>query len=350
VKHTVTVRGAFHLEKGGTLHDPVVEVRTWGRHKVTATLVCHALTGNADADEWWKDLFTQGRILDPRKRFVVATNVLGGCSGTTGPRSIDRTTGLPIGPEFPRVTIRDMVRLQRQVLDRLGVSHIELAIGGSMGAMQVLEWAALYPDFVGTIVPIAAGASQSAWAIGLSEAQRHAIVTDPSFADGRYPTSDQPLAGLATARMIAMSTYRSPESFDARFGRTEDERGFAVSSYLRYQGQKLVDRFDANAYLTLIDAMDSHDLGRGRGPIEAILRRIPTRALVVGISTDMLYPVSEVRQLAAMLPSARFAVLDSLHGHDAFLIDTDQLDKIVAGFLGGTHRSIEMTSHGRSWA
>lgn len=350
MKHAVTVPGAFHLERGGTLHDPVIEVRTWGRYKATATLVCHALTGNADADEWWKGLFTQGRILDPRKRFVVATNVLGGCSGTTGPTSIDRTTGRPIGPEFPRVTIRDMVRLQRQALDQLGVSHIELAIGGSMGAMQVLEWAALYPEFVGTIVPIAAGASQSAWAIGLSEAQRHAIVTDPSFADGRYATSDQPLAGLATARMIAMSTYRSPESFDARFGRTEDERGFAVSSYLRYQGHKLVDRFDANAYLTLIDAMDSHDLGRGRGPIEAILRRIPTRALVIGISTDMLYPVSEVRQLAAKLPSARFAVLDSPHGHDAFLIDTDQLDKIVGGFLGEVNPSMEIAPHGRSWA
>ncbi len=350
MKHTVTVRGAFHLERGGTLHDPVVEVRTWGRHSATATLVCHALTGNADADEWWRSLFAPGRILDPRRRFVVAMNVLGGCSGSTGPTSIDQATGSPYGSAFPRVTIRDMVKLQRQVLDQLGVSYLELAIGGSMGAMQTLEWAALYPEFVGTIVPIASGASQSAWAIGLSEAQRHAIVTDPSFMGGRYPTDDQPEAGLATARMIAMATYRSPQSFDARFGRTEDERGFAVSSYLRYQGRKLADRFDANAYLTLIDAMDSHDLGRGRGPIEAILRRIPTRALVVAISTDMLYPVSEVRHLAAMLPSARFAVLDSPHGHDAFLIDTDQLDRIISGYLRDAHRSTEITPHGRSWA
>lgn len=350
MKHSVTVRGAFHLERGGTLHDPAVEVRTWGRHRSTATMVCHALTGNADADDWWSDLFAPHRILDPRRRFVVATNVLGGCAGTTGPTSIDPATGLRFGPTFPRVTIRDMVRLQRQALDQLGVSHIELAIGGSMGAMQVLEWAVLYPEFVGAIVPIASGSSQSAWAIGLSEAQRHAIVTDPAYADGRYDPDDPPVDGLATARMIAMSTYRSPQSFDARFGRTEDERGFAVSSYLRYQGQKLVDRFDANTYLTLMDAMDSHDLGRGRGPTEAILRRIPTRALVIGISTDMLYPVSEVRQLAAKLPSARFAVLDSPHGHDAFLIDTDQLDRLVGGFLGDVNRSMEIAPHGRSWA
>lgn len=350
MKHVVTIRGVFSLERGGALRDVDVEVRTWGRHRPNAVLVCHALTGNADADDWWRDLFGQGRVLDQTSRYIVAMNVLGGCSGTTGPTSIDPATGVPYGPDFPDITIRDMVELQRLVLDELGVTRLDLVIGGSMGGMQVLEWAAIYPDFVGSIVPIGTGSAQSAWAIGLSEAQRHAIITDPDHRSGRYDAANPPVSGLATARMIAMCTYRSHQSFDVRFGRGEDHRGFAVSSYLRYQGDKLVGRFDANTYLTLTAAMDSHDIGRGRGPIEPILRRIDTRALVVGISTDVLYPVAEVRQLAASMPNARFAVLDSPHGHDAFLIDTDQLNRTVQGFLSETRTQQAITGHGASWA
>jgi homoserine O-acetyltransferase len=214
--------------------------------------------------------------------------------------------------------------------------------------MQVLEWAVMYPDVVRSIVPIAVGAAQSAWAMGLSEAQRHAIVTDAGFLGGRYRR--QPAAGLATARMIAMCSYRSPDSFDARFGRSGGTDGFAVGSYLRYQGAKLVDRFDANTYLTLVDAMDSHDLGRDRGPLEAILGRVETPALVVGISSDVLYPIDDVRRLAEWLPLADFVVLDSPHGHDAFLIDTDRLDGLVADFLSGAGRPVEAHPHRRSWA
>jgi homoserine O-acetyltransferase len=293
--------------------------------------VCHALTGDADADDWWRGLFGKGRLLDPTERFIVSMSVLGGCAGTTGPPSSDPDTGLPYGPDFPEVTIRDMVRLQRLVLTELGVHHLDVAIGGSMGGMQVLEWAAMYPDVVGSIVPIAVGAAQSAWAVGLSEAQRHAIVTDAGFAGGRYVT--QPAAGLATARMVAMCSYRSPQSFAARFGRSEDPSGFAVGSYLRHHGDALVNRFDANAYLTLIGAMDSHDLGRDRGPLEAILHRIETRALVISIDSDVLYPLDEVRALAEGLPHARFAVLANPHGHDAFLIDTPAVDRLVRPFL-----------------
>ncbi len=323
-------------------------MRSWGRHRSSATLVCHALTGNADADDWWRGLFGRGRLLDPTERFVIAMSVLGGCAGTTGPTAIDPSTGLPHGPDFPRVTIRDMVRLQRTVLEQFGVDHLDVAIGGSMGGMQVLEWAVMYPDVVRAIVPIAVGAAQSAWAVGLSEAQRHAIVTDAGFLGGRYRR--QPAAGLATARMIAMCSYRSPDSFDARFGRSGGTDGFAVGSYLRHQGAKLVDRFDANTYLTLVDAMDSHDLGRDRGPLEAILGRVETPALVVGISSDVLYPIDDVRRLAEWLPLAEFVVLDSPHGHDAFLIDTDRLDGLVADFLSGAGRPVEAHPHRRSWA
>ncbi|MFV2000862.1 MAG: homoserine O-acetyltransferase, partial [Acidimicrobiia bacterium] len=325
VKHRITIDGVFHPEGGGVLRDIEVEIRTWGKHKPNATLICHALTGNADADDWWHGLFGAGHVFDPATSFIVATNVLGGTSGTTGPTSIDAESGHAYRSGFPRVTIRDMVHVQRAALEQLGVQHLDLVIGGSMGGMQALEWAALYPERVGAIVPIGVGAAQSAWAIAISEAQRHAIVSDPAFNGGLYETGVGPFVGLETARMIAMCSYRSPQNFASRFGRGTDGENFDVQAYLRYQGEKLVSRFDANTYLTLIDAMDSHDLGRGRGPSEAIAHRITTRALAVGISSDVLYPVTEVQSLAATLPNARFAVLDSPNGHDAFLIDTDQL-------------------------
>ena len=333
MKHSVVIRGAFPLEGGGTLRDVTVEVRTWGRFQREATLICHALTGSADADDWWGGLFGLGRLFDPSDAFIVSMNVLGSCYGTTGPSS-DTEVGI-----FPDITIRDMVHLQKTVLDQLGVTYLDLVIGGSMGGMQVLEWAVLYPLFVGTIVPIGVGSAQSAWAIGISEAQRSAILT-----------SATPEEGLATARMIAMCSYRSPMSFQSRFGRESDDGAFTAQTYLRYQGEKLVERFDADTYLALLDAMDSHDLGRSRGPREAILNRIKHRALVVGTSTDVLYPVSETRTMAAAMPNAEFAVLDSPNGHDAFLIETDKLERIVTTFLADAQPTSASSGLGSSWA
>jgi homoserine O-acetyltransferase len=192
----------------------------------------------------------------------------------------------------------------------------------------------MYPERVDAIVPIGIGAAQSPWAVGLSEAQRHAIVNDPWFRGGRYRKGHGPDNGLATARMIAMCTYRSPENFATRFGRVEqDGEGFAIQSYLRHQGTKLVDRFDANTYLTLLAAMDGYDLGRRRGPIEAVLRHVETPALVVGISSDVLYPVAEGAELAHSLGNGEFAILDKPQGHDAFLIETDELNGIVVDWL-----------------
>ncbi len=348
MKHRVTIEGVFHLERGGTLRDVEVEVRTWGRHRPNATLICHALTGSADADDWWGGLFGPGRVFDPATSFIVAMNVLGSLSGTTGPTSIKPGSRDPYRADFPRVTIRDMVEIQHLALEQLGVDHLDLIVGGSMGGMQALEWAALYPEQVGTIVPIAVGASQSAWAIAISETQRHAITSDPEFSGGHYDAG--PAAGLATARMIAMCSYRSAHSFSTRFGRGASAESFDVQSYLRYQGDKLVERFDANTYLTLIDAMDSHDLGRGRGPSEAIARRITNRAFVIGISSDVLYPVAEVQALAAILPNARYAVLDSPNGHDAFLIETDQLNTMITRFLSDNRAKPLVDGRGSSWA
>jgi homoserine O-acetyltransferase len=326
--------GIFRLEGGGRLDGVRVAYRTWGEPKAEATLICHALTGSADADDWWGGLFGPGRVFDPYRDYIVAVNVLGGCSGTTGPTSAQPGRLAPYGPDFPDVSIRDMVRLQSLVLSHLGVARLRLVIGGSMGGMQTLEWALMYPERVDAIVPIGVGAAQSPWAIALSETQRQAIVTDPRFRNGRYRKGRGPDDGLATARMIAMCSYRSPDNFATRFGRVEqDEGGFAVQSYLRHQGAKLVERFDANTYLALLSSMDGYDLGRGRGPTEAVLRHVSTPALAVGISSDALYPAREVEELARSLGNAEFALLEAPQGHDAFLIETDRLNDLVVDWI-----------------
>ena len=329
--------GVFPLEGGGRLDGVRVAYRTWGEPQPEATLICHALTGSADADDWWEGLFGQGKVFDPSSDYIVAANVLGGCSGTTGPSSPQPGRLAPYGPDFPDVSIRDMVRLQALLLSHLCVERLRLVIGGSMGGMQTLEWALMFPERVDAIVPIGVGFAQSPWALALSETQRHAIINDPWFRGGRYRNGRSPDNGLATARMIAMCTYRSPENFAARFGRVETEDGYAVQSYLRHHGTKLVDRFDANTYLTLLKAMDGYDLGRGRGPTEAVLRRVHTPALVIGISSDVLYPVAEGEGLARSLGNGEFAVLDEPQGHDAFLIETDRLNDLLLEWLFRSH-------------
>jgi homoserine O-acetyltransferase/O-succinyltransferase len=318
--------GPFELESGVTLPRVRVAYRTWGSldpDAGNAVLVCHALTGSADADLWWRGLLGPGRALDPAEDFIVCSNVLGSCYGTTGPASPRPDGGGLWGPDFPPVTIRDMVRLQAALLDALGVRRLRLVLGGSLGGMQVLEWALLYPDRVEAIAPIATSGRHSAWCIALSEAQRQAIQIDPA----------DPLRGLAVARAIAMCTYRSRASFEARFGRRLREPGlFEVESWLQHHGEDLVTRFDADTYVTLTRAMDSHDVARGRGTYEEVLRSIDIPALVVTIDSDVLYPPEEQIELASLLPAARLATLRSPHGHDAFLIDAEALGGLVAEF------------------
>jgi homoserine O-acetyltransferase len=328
----VDLPGTFTLESGAVLDGVRVAYQTWGTPSSTVILVCHALTGSADAADWWPGLFGPGKVLDPDRSYVVSMNVLGGCNGTTGPTSRRPGNGT-YGPDFPAITIRDMVHVQAKALEHLGVEHLELVIGGSMGGMQALEWAALYPERVGAIVPIGVGASQSPWCVALSEAQRSAIVNDPRYRNGRYRAHRRPDAGLATARQIAMCTYRSPESFGDRFPRGGRIDGFAVQSYLRYQGEKIVRRFDPNTYLALITAMDTHDIGRDRGGTAAALSNITAPAFVVAISSDLLYPVAEVTGLAGGLGDAELAILDSPHGHDAFLIETGRLNDLVTDWI-----------------
>jgi len=324
------------LESGTELPQVTVAYRTWGRLDAdggNAVLVCHALTGSADAEQWWAGLIGPGKALDPARDFIVCSNVLGSCYGTTGPGSLSPFTGARYGAGFPITTVRDMVGVQAQLLDMLGVEALSLVLGGSLGGMQALEWAALHPKRVRSLAAFSVGARQSAWCIALSEAQRQAIYSDARWRGGGYDPLDPPTGGLAAARMMAMCSYRHWGEFAARFGRESDGSGrFQVQNYLRHQGEKFVGRFDAASYVTLTRVMDSHDLGRGRGGVEAALAALEMPALILGSVSDVLYVPEEQRELAAHLPRAELAWLDSPHGHDAFLIDTDEVDTLLRRF------------------
>ncbi len=326
------------LELGGALQGVRVGYRVWGSLDAAgenAVVVCHALTGSADADRWWTGMFGPGRALDPDRDFIICSNILGSCYGTTGPTSVNPETGRPWLGDFPSFTVRDMVRAQRELLRALGVKRVRMVVGGSLGGMQALEWALMYPELVEAIVPIAISARHSAWAIGLSEAQRQAIYADPRWKGGRYDLADPPAAGLAAARMMAMCMYRHKSSFDERFGRRAQTADlFAMESYLRYQGQQLVDRFDAATYAALTRAMDTHDVARARGDLDEVLRSIRLPTLVVSIDSDVLYVPEEQEEIARGIPGARLVRLASRDGHDAFLIDVDWLSDVVAEFRG----------------
>ncbi len=343
----------LRLEYGSTLSEVCVTFETYGElntAKDNAVLLCHALTGSAHAagvqqkgevPGWWDPLIGPGKPVDTRKHFVICANVLGGCYGTTGPSSRDPDSGRPYRLGFPRYTVRDMVAAQVRLLDALEIDSVKAVVGGSMGGMQALEWAASYPERVRSLVSIAVGARHSAWAIGLNEVARRAITSDPVWQGGDYPPGTQPEAGLGLARAVAMLSYRSVDSLEAKFGRERVSasrdllsRSFEIESYLDYQGVKLVKRFDANTYLYLTKAMDDFDLSEGRGRLRAVLQKMTMPALIMGISSDVLYPEPEQLALVEGMPNAEYARINSPHGHDAFLIEFPQVAARVRRFLG----------------
>lgn len=328
----------FVPELGGELPSVRIAYRTWGKlnaRKDNVILICQALTGSADADAWWEGMFAKGGAFDASTDFIICSNVLGSCYGTTGPSSLNPLTGSHYGPDFPLVTIRDMVRVQRLLLAGLGIDHVKLAVGASLGGMQVLEWGFLYPEVVEALMPMGASGRHSAWCIGQSEAQRQAIYADRDWNDGWYTEGHPPALGLAAARMMAMCSYRSFENFQSRFGREvqSGSAAFKVESYLRHQGRKLVERFDANTYITLTKAMDMHDLGRGRGAYEEILGSLKIPVEILSINSDILYPKEEQEELARFMPNSRILYLDEPYGHDAFLIDVEKVSRMVRDFL-----------------
>ena len=331
----VEIFASFTLESGFVLSQAPVAYRTWGRLNErgdNAILVCHALTGDTDVEAWWPDLIGPGLALDTDRYFVVCANVIGSPYGTVSPLTISPETGRPYGGSFPIPTIRDTIALHRALLDRIGVRQLALVIGGSLGGMQTLEWAT-HESFVRAIIPICVGGRHSAWCIAWSEAQRQAIYHDPRWSDGHYAQDSAPESGLAVARMIAMISYRSFVSFQTRFGRQTAEGSakhtFAMESYLHHQGHKLVDRFDAACYVRLTQKMDTHDISRGRGEYLDVLRRIEQPALVIGVDTDLLYPLSEQQELAEALPRGRLAAITAPHGHDSFLTEHRKVNQFV---------------------
>jgi homoserine O-acetyltransferase/O-succinyltransferase len=335
--HKTHLPEPFTTESGIVIPRVEIDFKTWGKmndNRDNAVVICHALTGNAAADEWFSGLFAEDGVLAQGDYFVICANVLGSCYGTTGPRSINPDTGKPWGGEFPRITIRDMVIVHRLLLDQLGVQGIDFVIGGSMGGMQALEFG-IMDERVRSIVPIAMGMAHSPWAIGISEAQRRAIYSDPNWKGGNYTNGTQPVDGISAARMMAMITYRSAGLFNERFGRNPQDGQdiFQVESYLNYQGQKLAGRFDAVTYVRLTQAMDSHDISRGRGTFQEVLDRVNIPALIIGIDSDVLYPVNEQKELASLLPLGRYAEIASKFGHDAFLIEFRQLQNLLGSFL-----------------
>ncbi len=352
----------FALEGGGLLGELSIAYETWGELNAAgdnAVLVCHALTGDAHAvgrsghgqptEGWWNDMIGPGRPLDTDRHFVVCVNVLGGCQGTTGPASPHPDDGLPWGSRFPVVTIRDIVRSQALLANDLGIDRWAAVVGGSMGGMQALEWAVMYPERVGALVSIASAASASPLQIGWSEVGRLAIVQDPRWRQGDYydaEPGDGPAEGLMLARRIAQLHYRSDASLEQRFGRSvvgkldrlEMWDRFQIEGYLDYHGQKLARRFDANSYLVLNKAMDLHDIGRDRNGRLQAAKRVACPALVVSIDSDVLYTPRQQHELAELLreggaPVVELETLESIHGHDGFLIEFPQLGPIVKAFV-----------------
>lgn len=351
---------AFPLESGARLHSVTIAYETYGKlspKRDNAILVTHALTGDShcaghgpqDKEEgWWDPLVGPGRVFDTDEFFVICSNVIGGCQGSTGPASIDPATGTPYGSRFPVVTIGDMVRAQERLIDYLGIPSLVAVAGGSMGGMQALEWAVQFPEKVRGLIPIAAPARSYAQAIAYNEVGRRAIMSDPAWLGGDYYGTEGPTQGLAVARMLGMITYQSDPSMHRKFGREiVDERGqdpftltklFQVESYLEYQGKKLVERFDANTYLHLTRALDLFDLATGFRSLEAAVERIQCPTLVVGVSSDILYPVYQQREIVEALHGlgkpVEYTEIETPHGHDGFLIDFPKMAPSLREFLG----------------
>ncbi|MET9660727.1 homoserine O-acetyltransferase [Streptomyces sp. NPDC006510] len=346
------------LEAGGALPEVRMAYETWGRRAPdgsNAVLVLHALTGDSHVAGpsgpghptagWWDALVGPGRALDTDHWFVVAPNVLGGCQGSTGPSS-RRPEGPRWGGDFPRLTIRDQVAAEAALADALGIDSWAAVIGGSMGGMRALEWAVSRPERTGSLLVLAAPAAASAEQIAWGSVQISAIRSDPGWRGGHYhdaPPGEGPHRGLGLARRIAHVTYRSEPDLGARFGGSAQPGEhpwhggrYAVESYLDHHAAKLVHRFDAGSYVTLTEAMNGHDVGRGRGGVARALSRARMPALIVGVDSDRLHLPSQQAELAQLLPGAdRLRIVESPHGHDGFLIETDQVGCLVRELLSG---------------
>jgi homoserine O-acetyltransferase len=361
----VVLPGPLRLDGGALLSPVEIGYETYGTLDAdgsNAILICHALTGDQHVASphprtgkpgWWTRLVGEGKPIDPARHFIICSNVIGSCMGSSGPATIDPSTAEPWGMRFPVITIRDMVRAQAMLLDHLGVGQLKAVVGGSMGGMQALSWAATFPERVRACVMVASTARHSAQNIAFHEVGRQAIMADPKWRGGAYyESNDPPAAGLAVARMAAHITYLSEAGLTEKFGRRLQARpdrpdgaksfgfdaDFQVESYLRHQGLSFVDRFDANSYLYITRALDYFDLAEEHGGLLAnAFRGTSTRFCLVSFDTDWLYPTSESRAVVQALnaggAAASFVELSSPYGHDAFLLEAPEMNRVIDGFL-----------------
>ncbi len=345
----------FALEGGAHLEQVTVAYETWGElnaERSNAVLVLHALTGDSHAagpattghpnSGWWDEIIGTGKAIDTDRYFVVCPNVLGGCQGTTGPSSL-APDGRPYGSRFPVITIRDQVAVEVALSDHLGVASWAGIVGGSMGGMRGLEWVVGYPERMERVVVLAVGAAGTADQIALCSLQVRTIKADTHFHDGDYyDTGQSPREGLSIARGIGQFSYRTWTEFESRFGRDAQDDGavlekghYAIESYLRYHGDKLAARFDPNSYVVLSEAMNHHDVGRGRGGVVAALKNVRHRVTIAGVSSDRLYPRELQEELTRLIPTAgRMRLITSPAGHDGFLIESQQVGDVIRGGLG----------------
>lgn len=353
--------GALELSGGQTLSPVTVVYETYGElnsRKDNAILVCHALSGDAHvagyhhADDrepgWWDVMVGPGRALDTNRYFVICSNIIGGCKGSTGPGSVNPKTGRPYALSFPVVTVEDMVRAQKVLIEHLGIETLLAVVGGSMGGMQALQWAVSYPQHVRLVFPIATTSCLSPQAIAFNEVGRQAIMADPDWLGGEYYGKSIPLRGLSIARMIGHITYLSDRSMHTKFGRRLQEKAeygydfvtdFQVESYLHYKGDSFVKRFDANSYLYITKAMDYFDLARSYGSLREAFAKTTARFLVVSFSSDWLFPPYQSREIVSALRQngndVVYTEIQTDFGHDAFLLEAESLSRLVKNFLAG---------------
>lgn len=329
---------SFRLESGVELPRLEIAYNTYGTMnpaRSNVVWVCHALTANSDVADWWPHTVETGCFLDPAKWFVVCANILGSHYGTTGPLSVNPATGAPYYGDFPDFTIRDMVAVHRVLADALGIGRIHALVGSSVGGFQAVEWAVDEPERFDKLVLIATAPVATPWAIAIDETQRMAIEADPTYGERR---PDAAMAGLAAARAIGLLTYRGGEGYNLTQRETEPGKllpraAHRPCSYQQYQGLKLCRRYNAYSYVKILDAFDTHDVGRSRGGLEKALSRISAQTMTVGITTDMIFPPAEMRCLAAAIPGAAYEELASDFGHDGFLVEHQRLNDILTKFL-----------------
>jgi homoserine O-acetyltransferase/O-succinyltransferase len=333
--HTFHYNQPFTVEGGDTLPSFQLKYTTAGRlnaERNNVVWICHALTGSSDFTDWWGGLFSNDGPFDPSKHFIICANILGGCYGSTGPLSYHPQTGKPYYHSFPTLTIRDVVNAFDLLRQHLKIERVHTLIGGSLGGQQVLEWAILRPEVFEFILPIACNAAHSPWGIAFNEAQRLAIQADPTWKENDPRAG---IEGLKAARAIGMISYRQYQTYQETQSEKNNEvtDDFRASTYQRYQGEKLANRFNTYTYWLLSKVMDSHNVGRKRQSIATALKTIKAKTLIIGIDSDVLFPLNEQQYLAEQIPGAKLEVISSLYGHDGFLVEFEHMKKIIKHFF-----------------